>query len=82
LRKTPTFSPKIGKKIAENCDHYIGPWFQEELLESFSVFDKTGSGFLDREVLEDLIRHQGEGLTAAEIREFLKSIKYNEEPIL
>jgi hypothetical protein len=25
LRKTPIFSPKIGK-LADNCDHSIGPW--------------------------------------------------------
>jgi Ca2+-binding EF-hand superfamily protein len=44
-----------------------------------TVFDKGGSGFLDRDVVEDLIRNQGEGLNPAEIHEFVNSIKYNDQ---
>ena len=53
--------------------------FQEELIDAMAVFDKAGSGYLDRDILEDLIRNQGEGLNDREIREFLKSIEYNDD---
>ena len=53
--------------------------FQEELIDAMAVFDKAGSGYLDRDILEDLILNQGEGLNDREIREFLKSIEYNDD---
>jgi Ca2+-binding EF-hand superfamily protein len=43
-----------------------------------NVFDKDGSGFLDREVLEYSIRNLGDGLNQREIEEFVASIKYDE----
>ena len=52
---------------------------QEELVEALAVFDKSGSGYLDKDVVEDLILNHGEGLNATEALEFLKSIKYNHE---
>ncbi len=44
-----------------------------------TVFDKTGSGFLDKEVLEDMILNNGEGLSPPEAKEFINSLKYNAE---
>ncbi len=29
--------------------------FQEELIDAMAVFDKAGSGYLDRDVVEDLV---------------------------
>lgn len=40
-----------------------------------NVFDKDGSGFLDREVLEASLRNLGDGLTKNETEELLASIR-------
>ena len=44
-----------------------------------NVFDKEGSGFLDRDVLEYSIRNLGDGLTESEVEEFISSIKFDSE---
>ena len=42
-----------------------------------NVFDKDGSGFLDREVLEISLRNLGDGLTKNETEELLASIRFD-----
>ena len=52
---------------------------QEELIEAMSVFDKEGTGYLEKEVLEFTIQNLGDGLSQEEIEEFIASINYDEE---
>ena len=44
-----------------------------------NVFDKEGTGFLEKDVLEFALKNLGEGLTKTEIDEFISSVTYNEE---
>ena len=44
-----------------------------------TVFDKTGSGFLDKEVLEEMILNCGEKMSVPEAKEFINSLKFNNE---
>jgi Ca2+-binding EF-hand superfamily protein len=44
-----------------------------------SVFDKEGTGYLEKEVLEFTIQNLGDGLSQEEIEEFIASINYDEE---
>ena len=53
--------------------------FQEELIEAMNVFDKEGTGYLEKEVLEFVIQNLGDGLSQEEIEEFVSSISYDEE---
>ncbi len=41
---------------------------QEELIEAMNVFDKEGTGYLEKEVLEAAIQNMGDGLTPDEIQ--------------
>ena len=44
-----------------------------------SVFDKEGTGYLEKDVLEFTIQNLGDGLSQEEIEEFIASINYDEE---
>lgn len=53
--------------------------FQNELLEALDFFNKTGSNYLHKDVLENVIYNLGERLTPSETEEFIQSIPYDED---
>merc|ERR1719297_692159 len=62
-----TFSVFLTLMARKKADNEI----EEELIESFKIFDKNGDGFIVADELEETIMNLGETLTKEEVQEMI-----------
>ena len=52
---------------------------RDEIREAFQVFDKDGTGYLNEEQVERLVRHVGEMMSDTEQKAMLDSFEFDED---
>ena len=67
----------LGFILTWNSDYRVVVFIISEFKEAFSLFDKTGDGFISSKELGIVMRSLGQNATEAELQDMINEVDYD-----